>query len=145
MDSQFSIAGKLQGFAVRLRLIPRSLGLFWTATQGRLAWWAALLVIQGLLPAGVVALTRLTAGRLESLLQTSPPRDWSPLISPLSSLAGVVILIRLLQSATEYFATVQGEEAQDYISDLIHRKGLSVDLAYYEWPDSYRPPPSGPI
>src|ERR1700752_4213120 len=52
------VAAKLRGAALEARHLPRALRLVWAASRRWRLAWVALLPVQGLLPAGVVYLTR---------------------------------------------------------------------------------------
>ena len=100
--------------------------------------WCALLFLQGLAPAALVYLTRIAVDSLAAALATRDILDafasaWLPL-----ALIGLLwIVSQLLASLAAWVRTVQSELVQDHIKALIHRQALSLDLAFYEHPDSY--------
>ena len=49
---------KLRGAAGEARYLPRAMGLVWAASRRWTLLWIGLLLAQGLLPAGIVYLTR---------------------------------------------------------------------------------------
>ncbi len=52
-------------------------------------------------------------------------------------MAGVLLLIELLRSASNWVRAAEAEQVQDHISSLIHAKSLAVDLAFYDLPDYF--------
>jgi ATP-binding cassette subfamily B protein len=100
--------------------------------------WLVLLIIQGILPVAIVYLTRILVNSLVAVVEAGGSRESvSPLLISVALMAMVMLLQELLRSLSNYIRTVQSERVTDYISDLIHRKSISVDLAFYDSPDYY--------
>jgi ATP-binding cassette subfamily B protein len=100
--------------------------------------WAVLLLIQGLLPLPLVFLTK---SLVDSLVAAVAARGAWPTVQPLIGLiavmGGVVVLAQVVQIASEWVRTAQAGLIQDYISGLIHRQSVAVDLAFYESAEFY--------
>src|SRR6185295_11259028 len=97
--------------------------MVWQAARGWTVAWAVLLLIQGVLPAVGVYLTRSAVNALVGALNTGT--GWEilqPVLVPLAMLAGVIIAGQLLQSASDWVRTIQAEYVQDYMSNLVHEK-----------------------
>ncbi len=119
-------------------LMGQGLALVWQAARGWTVAWGVLLTLQGLVPAGLVYLIRVVVNRLSACL-TGP--TGVELSSDLWLPAGLIGLLWvagvLLGSLISWVRTAQAELVQDSIHNLIHRKALSLDVAFYENPESY--------
>jgi ATP-binding cassette subfamily B protein len=122
----------------RFRELPRALTLVWSAARGWALAWLACLVVQGLLPVATVYLTRALVDRLASGLGTGA--TWSslrPVVIPAALLGGTLLLIELLRGIAGWIRAAQAEYLKDHVTDLIQRKSMAADLAFYEWPEYY--------
>jgi ATP-binding cassette subfamily B protein len=120
----------------RLAYLPRALGLVWSAAPAWTLLWAALLVVQGLLPAATVSLTRLLVDRLVAAIGGG----WEqlrPTLFVAVVMAGIVLLTEVLHSVSEWVRAAQSEFVQDHISALIHRQSVAVDLGFYDSAEYY--------
>jgi ATP-binding cassette subfamily B protein len=123
----------LRDAKVQLAYLPRTLRLVWGAARGWTTAWAALLLVQGLLPIATVYLTGQLVDGLVAVVDTGG--DWAtvqPIVILALLMAGVLVLTELLQSVGNWVQTVQSDLIQEYISALVHKKSTSVDLAFYE-------------
>lgn len=94
-----------------------------------------MLVLQGLLPAAFVYLTRLLIDNLVLFLEVGQSgTNTRPLIILAGLIATALLLTEILKSLSEWVRTVQAELVQDYLSGLIHDQALRLDLAFYESP-----------
>lgn len=109
----------------------RALSLVWKAAGAWTAAWAVLLVFQGLVPAGSALLLRALVNRLVA----SP--SWTAIAPPVMGIAALWVAAQLLSSALSWVRAVQAEKVQDEVHRLIHAQALSLDLAFYDDPDSY--------
>ena len=119
--------------AAQLLFLPRIFGLVWTTTRLYTSAWAILLVVQGLLPAAIVFLSRLLVDALVGALGSGT--SWEtvrPVLLLASLMGGILLLIELLHSAIEWVRTAQSELVRDRISALIHEKSVALDIAFYE-------------
>jgi ATP-binding cassette subfamily B protein len=122
----------------RLSYLPRALRLVWKAAKNWTLAWFILLVIQGLLPAATVYLTRLLVDSLVAAMGIGG--SWESVqqvLVPATLMAVVMLLTELLQGASEWISSAQSELIQDYISALVHGKSTTVDLAFYESPEDH--------
>ena len=110
----------------------------WAAAPRHAALWVALLVFQGLLPVGTVYLTR---SLVNALVQAVRATDPVAAARPALLLAGLMVAVLLLAEgarvAASWVRAAQADLVQDYISSLIHRQSLAVDLAFYDNADFY--------
>jgi ATP-binding cassette, subfamily B, bacterial len=135
-SDQRPLVRKLRSFFAQLMYLPWTLRLIWTAARGWTLAWAILLVVQGLLPAAIVYLTRLLVDGLVAAIGTGG--SWEslrPVMWLAALMAGVMLLIELMQSISSWIRTAQAELIRDYLSGLVHEKAMAVDLAFYESPE----------
>ena len=137
--SQFQVLReKLQKALAQLPNLPRAFGLVWQVARGWTVAWVLLLIVQGLLPAAIVFLTKLLVDGLLRALRIggSWPEIRHVLLLALL-LGGVLLLIEVVRNAIKWVRTVQAELLQDHITSLIHEKSVAADLAFYELSDYY--------
>jgi ATP-binding cassette, subfamily B, bacterial len=127
---------KLRDAVAQLSYVPRALGLVWAAAPSWTLSWGILLVFQGLLPVATVYLTRMLVDSL--VVAVGAKGSWSS-VRPTLVLAGLMICVTLLmeflESIIDWIRSAQSEFIRDYISALVHRKSVSVDIAFYESPE----------
>ena len=109
----------------------RALALVWGAAGWWTVGWGVLLVGQGLIPAGQALFLRTLVNRL-----VASPR-WDAIAPPALGIAALWILGQLFSSALSWVRAVQAERVQDEVHRLIHVQALSLDLAFYDHPESY--------
>ena len=127
------LGSKFRKALAQLPNLPRALKLVWAVARPWTTAWIVLLIVQGILPAAVVYLTKLVVDGVVVSLR----RDSSWPLMPLLLLGGVLLLMEIVRNAINWVRTVQAELLQDYITSLIHEKSVSVDLAFYELSDYY--------
>jgi ATP-binding cassette subfamily B protein len=116
----------------------QGLRLVWDAARGWTVAWGFLLLLQGLIPAALIHLTRVTVNQLSSVVNNSAglaniQSVWLP-----AGLIGMLWMAgQLLSSLIDWVRSAQAELVQDSIHTLIHSKALSLDIAFYENPESY--------
>ncbi len=116
----------------RIRLFRRALGLIWEATGWLTALWMALLIIQGVLPAASVYLTKVLIDTLaENMGLGGGIEALKPLILPVSLLGCSLVAMQLVQGFIRWVRTAQAEYVQDYIKELVHAQAATVDLEFY--------------
>jgi ATP-binding cassette subfamily B protein len=118
--------------------VPRALALVWESARGWTLAWAALLVLQGLLPAATVWLTRALVDGLVAAIKDGA--GWAtvrPTLLLAGLMAGILLLGELLRGAVGWIRAVQSELVQDHITSLIHAKSVAVDLAFYDLPEYF--------
>ena len=119
-------------------LMIKGLGLVLRAARGWTLAWGILLLLQGVIPAGQVYLTKLTVDRLAF---TVPGRSVAVVVAsawpPIALIALLWIVSQLLSSLIRWVRAAQAELVQDHIHAIIHRQALALDVAFYENPESY--------
>ena len=123
----------LRNAAAQLLYLPRIFGLVWRASRLYTSAWVILLVVQGLLPAAVVYLSRLLVDSLVEAIGRGASWDSiGPVLVPAGLMAGSLLLTELSHSANDWVRTAQSQLVRDRISALIHEKSVAVDIALYE-------------
>src|SRR5689334_22510145 len=132
------LSSKLQKALAQLPHLPRALWLVWQVGRPWTVAWILLLIVQGLLPAAFVYLTKLVVDALLNAVRIrgSWPEMRAVLVLVLV-LGGVLLLMEVVRNAINWVRTVQAELLQDHITALIHEKSVTVDLAFYELADYY--------
>lgn len=132
-DALHILATNLRKAREQWSYLPRTLGLVWQATHGWTAAWFTLLAAQGLLPVAMVYLTR---PLVDAILAAARSHGASALVRHALLLAGAVatilLLMEILRSLTVWVRTAQSELLQDHIRELIHRKSIEADMAFYD-------------
>ena len=124
------LSSKLRKALAQLPYLPRALKLVWDVARPWTIAWIVLLLVQGLLPAAIVYLTKV-------IVDGVVVRDVRHVLLRLLLLGGVLLLMEVVRNAINWVRTVQAELLQDHITSLIHEKSVSVDLAFYELSDYY--------
>lgn len=102
------------------------------------AWtigWAALLVVQGLLPVAFVYLSKLLVDRLTDTVGGA--LTWAtvaPVLTIAAAMAGLLLLTEIAQVSLGWLRTAQAELVQDHIRRMVHERSTTLDLACYESP-----------
>src|SRR3989449_718278 len=133
-----SLRAPLRDATLRRSYLIRVFGLIWTAARKWTVAWGILLGVQGLMPVALVYLTKPLVDGLQATLGRGV--SWTtvrPVLMIAVAIGAVMLLTELLKVCLEWVGTAQSELIQDYITDLVHAKSASVDLAFYETPDFY--------
>jgi ATP-binding cassette subfamily B protein len=118
-------------------LIGRGLRLVWQAARGWTVAWGVLLLLQGLIPAAQIYLTRQTVDLLATALGSQSGAAFSRAWPPIVLIGLLWIVSQLLASLIVWVRAAQAELVQDSIHSLIHHQALALDVAFYENPESY--------
>jgi len=124
------LSSKLRKALAQLPYLPRALKLVWEVARPWTTAWVVLLIVQGLLPAAIVYITKLVVDGVVV-------RDVRHVLLRLLLLGGVLLLMEVVRNTINWVRTVQAELLQDHITSLIHEKSVSADLAFYELSDYY--------
>jgi len=125
-------------FLARVFGLARVYGLIWAAAGKWMVAWGVLLVVQGLLPVALVYLMKpLVDGMQAAVGRGASWEAVQPVLVIAVAMGGLLLLTELIKAALEWIGTAQSELVQDHISDLLHDKSTSVDLAFYETPEFY--------
>ncbi len=137
-NSTTILSSKLRKALAQLPHLPRALGLVWQVGRPWTVTWIVLLIVQGLLPAATVYLTKLVVdGLVIAIRNGGSSPEMRNVLMRLLLLGSVLLLMEVVRNAINWVRTVQAELLQDHISALIHEKSVAVDLAFYELSDYY--------
>jgi len=129
------VTGRFLGEA---RFIPQTISLVWRATAKWTTAWLVLLVVQGLLPATIVYLTAPFVDRLLTAIRRGEGLTADSALLAAAAVLGLVMVLQMVAAAVmRWVRCVQAELLQDDISRRIHEKSVSVQLAFYDFPDFY--------
>ena len=117
----------------RARLIRRTLALIWRAAGGWTVGWATLLVIQGLIPAALVALTKWVVDAVAAAVGAGISSETIVTVAvPAGLMAGIMLLQRVVGSIQRWVSTGQSELVADYVKGLVHERSAAADYAFFE-------------
>lgn len=118
--------------------LTRTLGLVRSAAPRQTTAWLLLLILQGLLPAAAVYLTRALVNSLVAAVESGGSWEAVRPAIILALLMGLILAVQeLLRGLTNWVRTALSERVQDAVSDMIQTKSLTVDLAFYDLPEYY--------
>ena len=125
---------RLAAFRRQLTHLPRTFSLLRAAAGADLFFWVTLLVIQGLLPAAVVLLSKSFVDTITAAIASSQSRDTelSNLFAIGGAIAAIMLAIEALRVVTTWLRARLAGVVEDQVSDLIHRKSTEVDIAFYD-------------
>ena len=127
---------KMQEARTHLNHLSEMFRIVWSAGRTWTLAWAVLLVVQGLLPAATVYLSRLLVDGVVAVLDHGlDPITARPVIIYGILMAASLLLIEVIQSLLTWIRAVQSELVQDRISSLVHQRAIKLDIAHYESPE----------
>ena len=118
--------------------LPRALDLLWQVAAPWTVGSAVLSLVQALLPAAGVWLSRtLIDGLIAAARAGGTLRAARPALVAGALIAAIAIASELLRVADSWVRTNLSERVQDHIMALVHRKSAEVDLAFYDSADFF--------
>jgi len=133
-----SAADRFRTLWHQLPYVPRAFRLVWEPSRGLTITWLALVVVQGVLPAVSIVFTKQLVDAVVRVLQSQGAwADVRAFLIP-AVLVGTALLAQDLASAvSRYIRTAQSQTTAQHIDLLVHRKAVSVDLAFYDSAEYY--------
>ncbi len=132
---------KLTSRQLREELLPnilRSLGLVWRASPMIFLVSTLLLVLQSVLPLGILYASKLILDGVAAALQQGAAASTPPALLMLASLvAGLVFLQVVASSLHTWLQGHQSAMVQENIMEKLHRKSVEIDFSYYENPEFF--------
>ena len=113
-------------------MIGRAVSLVWRSSRGLTIANLFLTVIQGLLPLIPLYLMKLLIDSIESAVNVSGTASFRYIGVLIAIMGGVALLSALVKSVAGIVEQTQARVVTDYMQDILHRKSIEVDLAYYE-------------
>jgi ATP-binding cassette, subfamily B, bacterial len=133
-----NLISKLSSAIAKISYLQRVLYLVWTACRGWTVVWVLLLILQGILPALVISMTRQLVDSLVAVMGSGTSwQSLQPIVIPASLMISVLLIGAAFQSVIELVRVAQSELVRDYVSHLIHQKSITVDFAFYESSEYY--------
>jgi len=130
--------GRLAAGVEKFAYVGRALQLIWAAARGWTIAWGLLLLLQGLLPAATVYLTKVLVDSLAAAIGDGISWDTiRPILLPGVLMAVVLLLGQVLQSLIGWVHTAQSELVRDHIKALVHGQASRVDLEFYDTPEYF--------
>jgi ATP-binding cassette subfamily B protein len=129
------LGAKWRKLAAQFPYLPQAFGLVWAAAPKHATAWAALLVLQGLLPIAIVYFTRSLVNAVVAAVKSSA--DPQPALLLMAGMASLLLLSEAAKAVSGWVRTAQADLVQDYVSGMIHRKSVSVDMAFYDMAEFY--------
>jgi ATP-binding cassette subfamily B protein len=111
--------------------------LAFQASPATTGLWIGLLCVQGVLPLGIVYLTRAVVDHLATAVRSSDGALLRQAFGLALAYAAVALGLELAGAAARWVRTAQAERVKDHIAGLIHERSVAVDLAVYESPEFY--------
>jgi len=130
------LGSKLRKALAQLPYLPRALALVWEVARPWTIAWAVLLIVQGVLPAATVYLTKLVVDGVVGSFR-SDGSNLRHVLVLLALLGSTLLLMEIVRGGINWVRTVQTELLQDHITNLIHEKSVTADLGFYELSDYY--------
>lgn len=122
----------------RAGYLPRILRMIWEASGWWTVAWAGVLLLQGIVPAGTVYVTKWLVDAVDMALDLGATAEAVELaLPPALIMAGLLVAQQVLSSFSDWISTAQTELIQDHFKTLIHTKAAEVDFALYESTDYY--------
>jgi ATP-binding cassette subfamily B protein len=132
------LRAKLRRLAAQFPYLPQALRLVWSAAPRYASLWAALLIFQGLLPIGTVYLTRSLVNTLVAAVRaTAPLSSGRSALLLMAAMAALLLLAEGARVVARWVRTGLADRVQDHISQLVHRKSIAIDLAFYDNAEFY--------
>ena len=117
----------------QIKYVPKALALVWQAARGWTLLSTFLLIIQGLLPAATVYLTKEMVNAMLTVVDSNGDMETLTRAAPVIALMAAIILTReLLGDVQRYVNAVLADRTQDFMYNLIHEKTTSLDMQFYE-------------
>ncbi len=114
----------------------KALVLVWESAGIWAAGWLLLAVLRGVLPVGIVYLTKhLVNGLAEAVGAGLNWQSLEPVIIPAALMGIIMVLMQVFDLLATWIRTAMAELIQDHVKGLIHEQGGSVVLTFYESPD----------
>jgi ATP-binding cassette subfamily B protein len=131
MQTQHPISEKIRN-AVR---IDRAVRFVWQASPGWTVLNGLLVLIQGVIPLLSLYLLKLIVDTITETVHSGAVEEGaSRLVLLVAAAAAVALLQAGVAKLAEYSSQAQSALVTDYVYDVMHRKSVSLDLAYYENP-----------
>lgn len=130
------VAPKIRQAIDQLPHLPRALAMVRQAAGRWTVAWAVLLIVQSILPVGIVLVTR----RLVDSVVLATGSESAGYREPLTLamvMAGLLLASELARALAQWVRTAQTELVGDHIRQLIQERAAAVDMAFYDTPQYF--------
>lgn len=115
--------------------IDRAVRFVWQASPGWTVLNGALVLVQGVIPLLSLYLLKLIVDTItETVHSGAVEQGAARLVLLVAAAAAVALLQAAIAKLAEYSSQAQSTLVTDYVYDVMHRKSVGLDLAYYENP-----------
>lgn len=126
----------------QMRFVPRALALVWDASRGLTITMIVLLVVQGLLPAAVIWLSKDVIDAVVALLRAGAASvqsldAWRGVFAVAATMVALLLSIEIARAAYDWVRATQGRRVAAHVADLVHAQAISLDLAFYDSADHF--------
>jgi ATP-binding cassette subfamily B protein len=120
------------------RNLFRALRFVWDSGRGWTIASGTLLLVQGLLPLGMLYLIKLVVDSVTAhMASPNPEEGLSEVVLLLLVLGGLAVANTGCSILRGFVSTGQSQAVTDYMASKLHAKSTEVDLQYYEEPRYY--------
>jgi len=120
------------------RNLFRALGFVWESGRGWTIASGALVLVQGMLPLGMLYLIKLMVDAVSASMSGPNPENGLSEVVFLIILLGVVAVANTGCSILRGFiSSGQSQAVTDHMAAMLHAKSVNIDLEYYEEPQYY--------
>jgi ATP-binding cassette subfamily B protein len=118
--------------------IPRALRMVWDSSRALSLVWLGAVVVQGVLPAFTVILTKYLVDEALKVLQSGGAWvDVRSFLIPAALMAFVMLAQELISGASRWVRMAQAMAVTQHVEKLVHQKSISVDFSFYDSADYY--------
>jgi len=117
---------------IKKLMLGRAVSFVWKSSRGLTVTNLILTIIQGLLPLIPLYLMKLLIDSIESVINGSDTTSFGHIGLLIGVMGGVALLSSLVKSIAGIVEQTQARVVTDYMQDILHKKSIEVDLAYYE-------------
>ncbi|MGQ0799780.1 MAG: ABC transporter ATP-binding protein [Pseudomarimonas sp.] len=117
--------------------LPRALSLLMTAAPRETALLIAVTLLSGLLPVGLLALTKPTVDAVAAALSDSNPANWQRAAWLAVAIASLLIVTEVLAAWSAWLRAGQGERVALHVRGLVHAQSARVAMGFFEQPEFF--------
>jgi len=121
----------------RKLMLGRAVSLVWKSGRGLTITNLLLTVLQGLLPLIPLYLMKLLIDSIEKVASGTDAPEFGYIVFLIGTMGAVALLSAAVKSVAGIVEKKQSIVVTDYMQDILHKKSIDVDLAYYEDPRFY--------
>ena len=128
----------LQNKLRRTTYLGRALKLLWKSSRGWAIARILVLIVQGIIPLLLLYVTKQIVDTVALGMQGADLEEaFQKILQSIAIAAGLALLNSSAQTLTKLIEEVQAIAVTDRIYELLHRKAIQVELAYYENAEYY--------